>query len=169
MAKGIFHLKWPRRKHEENSPRGIREAARKGYARIDLDLSITKDGVVVGCHWPRPMIRDGFRDPKKQLKRTRTVASMTWAEVSRLRTKDGYRIWRVEDLIAVCAEEGVEPLFEPKDDARFEDVAPWHPIKKACDAHGLHPTGYSLRSNGRGKKRVAAMNAAGIPAHLLKH
>lgn len=86
----IYHLKHPHKKHEENSLRGIRAAAkarkwiRRGlrlvrvrkFTEVDLDLLITKAdphcphcapgkcvGHVVGCHWDEPMVHDGFYDP----------------------------------------------------------------------------------------------------------
>lgn len=116
------------------------------------------------------MLRDGFRDPAKKLRRTRTVASMTWAEVSRLRTKDGYRIQRIERVLVECKNVGIRPVLEPKDDKRFEDPALWRRVMDTAREVGVAPRGYTLRSNGRGKKRVAAMKAGGMKdAKVLGH
>jgi glycerophosphoryl diester phosphodiesterase len=130
---------------------------------------MTKDGAIVVTHWPRPMIRDGFRDPKKKLRRTRTVASMTLAQVQRLRTKDGYRILTLSEALEACADAKVKPVLEPKDDRRFNDPELWRKVEAEALAVGVHPEGYSLRSNGRGRLRVAAMKLAGIKARLLGH
>lgn len=167
----IFHLKWPHMKHEENSLRGIEKAARRRDDEIDIDLQMTKDGVIVGCHWPRPMVRDGFHDPKHCLRRTRTVRSMTWEQVKRLRTRKGnYHISRIESLLKKCAEEGVIARLEPKGDKRFEDVEVWREVKAEAKKHGAKVRGYSLRNSGgrgAGVRRVAAMKKAGIPSKVI--
>jgi glycerophosphoryl diester phosphodiesterase len=167
----IFHLKHPHPKHEENSLRGIRKAARRGFDEIDLDLQMTKDGAIVVTHWPRPMIRDGFRDPAGKLRRTRTVASMTLAEVTRLRTKHGgYRIQPLRAALAQCARSGIGARLEPKGDRRFENEALWVGVKREADALGAKVRGYSIRNlggRGAGVRRVRAMNAAGIKSKVI--
>jgi glycerophosphoryl diester phosphodiesterase len=167
----IFHLKHPHPKHEENSLRSIREASRRGFDEIDLDLQITRDGAVVVTHWPRPMLRDGFRDPAGKLRRTRTVASMTLAEVLRLRTKRGnYQILTLREALQECARLHIGARLEPKGDRRFENADLWRGVKREADSVGAKVRGYSIRNlggRGAGVRRVSAMKAAGIPAKVI--
>lgn len=162
----VFHKAHRTPYHVENSIRGIRKAKRAGYAGIDLDLQITKDGVIVNTHWPRPMMRDGFRDPKRKLRRWRTVGSMTWAEVSRLRAPGGYRINTLDRALAECARVGITAVVEPKGDKRFLNQAVWDGIKASANRHHARITGYTLLANSRA---LTFMNKAGVPSHPLKH
>lgn len=143
----IFHLKWPRMKHEENSVRGIRYAARHGYDWIDLDLQMTKDGVVVVTHWARPMRKDRFRDPRSLIHPGTSVRHLTWNQIRRLRTTDGYRIPRVEAALRACHRYGIGAYLEPKGDPRFHAEAPWQHIAKVADDVGTHVRVRALRAN----------------------
>lgn len=134
--------------HRVNSLRGIRRAARQGYKRIDLDLSITKDGVVVVNHWPRLMVRDGFRDPLHQLNPRTPIRRMLWANVKRLRTLGGYRVVTLLRALKECAAYDIEPVLEPKGDPRFETVRIWQQIHVTADQSGdAKPSVRVLRAN----------------------
>lgn len=104
----------------ENSPAGIKAAAQRGYACIDLDMQITKDGVPVCTHWSRPLQKDGFYDPMGKIGKKTKVSEMTLAEVMRLRNKDGQsRIYPVATMIGELKKHGIAGDFEAKDDNRF--------------------------------------------------
>lgn len=60
---GTFHLKWPRLKHEENSPQGDREAVATGHAGTDHDQQKGASGTSYNTHWKDVFRRDGFVDP----------------------------------------------------------------------------------------------------------
>lgn len=151
----VFHVRHGEMYHTENSLRGIRRAARarnpdgtRKYDEIDLDLLISKDNRIVGCHWPRPIRRDGFRDPKKQLAPSRTVASMTLLELARLKAAHWprvYRIQTVERLLAECARVGIGAVLEPK--SPDFTLAHWQHIGKVADAVGVHVRVYALPQN----------------------
>ena len=146
----ILHVKAPTPKHVENSLRGIRRARRKHFDAIDLDMQMTKDGVPVCTHWPRPMIRDGFRDPLRKIPRTRMVSEMTWHQVARLvagRWPRRYRIVSVDRALYECARQGVTALLEPKGDHRFRDDAVWQHIASVADRVGAHVVVYALPEN----------------------
>jgi glycerophosphoryl diester phosphodiesterase len=140
----IFHLKG--KKHRENSLRGIRKAARarrrrfgrfvRRWNEIDIDGLITKDGVEIGCHWPHPLQRDDFRDPQHKIGLHANVRSLTWAEVARLRTPDGYHISTLDALMRECARLGIGMRIEPKGDPRFRELERWHSIKARADKYG---------------------------------
>lgn len=161
----IYHVASPTPKHVENSVRGIRYAKRHGYDGIDLDLLITRDDVIVGCHWPKPMIHDGFRDPLHRIDRDRPVKDLPWEKVSRLvagRWPRRYHIDRIERLLKVCADEGIVAVLEPKSDDRFMENEPWVEIRKVADAKGAHIRVRSLRDSGEGRERIEAAERNGI-------
>jgi len=146
----IFHVQWPRMKHEENSDRGDREAKRRRKRGTDLDILITKDGRVVNTHWPRPMERDGFRDPYGKLHRDARVADMTWEEVRRLRAgrwPRRYRIRSVEHALDHCARLGLVAVLEPKGDPRFKQDAVWQHIAEVAEQVGCSVSVRALTEN----------------------
>lgn len=64
MPDRIFHLKWPRYKHEENSARGDLEAVRTRCNGSDHDAQKGKSGTSYNTHWKDVFLHDGFRDPQ---------------------------------------------------------------------------------------------------------
>ena len=122
-GRGMFHKGAPGAPDTyafENSPAGIKFAAKNNYASIDLDMQITKDGVPVATHWSRPMKKDGFRDPLGKLNKNTKVSDMTLAEVMRLRNKDGQsQIYPVSTMVGLLKRHGIAGDFEAKDDPRF--------------------------------------------------
>lgn len=158
-----------------NSIRGLRAARRLRKTRADRDLQITRDGVIVVTHWVRPLTPHGprghdvFIDPLRRLSRDRTIASMTWDEVSRLRTRRGaYRINRLSTDIAEAGRLRMGLVLEPKTtDVRWQDPDLWRRIRDEATAAGVPKvTGYALRAN---RAAVPAMNAGGIPSYVLSH
>lgn len=164
MRRFLYHLKWPHWKHEENSVRGIRRAARAGYGWIDLDLQMTSDGVVVVTHWARPMRRDAFRDPRRLIKPGTPVAHLTWEQVRRLRTTDGYRIKRIEAILRACARYGIGAYLEPKGDRRFHAARPWQHIAQVAEDCGAHVRVYALPQN---REALAPARAAGFQTKVI--
>jgi len=172
----IYHLDWPRWKHEENSIQGIGLAKRLGFTGIDLDLLITKDSVIVVCHWHRPQLKDNFFDPHHRIAVRRAVEQLTWAELQTLRSKDHdhhYRIIRVERALAECARRRIKPVLEPKDDKRFEQDWPWVVIVAYARQLGILNRVYvysirNLNTPGAGVRRVAAARKNGIPIRHSK-
>ena len=83
----------------ENSPEGIAYAAKHGYDSIDLDVHVSKDGIPVATHWGRPMANDGFYDPEGRLGKDTQVSDMTYAQLHRLKNKDGQsRIYSLKEM-----------------------------------------------------------------------
>ncbi len=158
--KGVFHVKWPTPKHVENSIRGILYAIAHMFAKIDLDLSITKAdphcrhhpagepcrGHIVGCHWPKPMRKDGFYDPAGLIHPDTPIWQMTLDEVLRLRTRTGYRIQLIDTLLRVCAGR-IIALLEPKGDERFEQDWTWQHIRSVANTRGCQVEVYALPEN----------------------
>lgn len=104
----------------QNTPEGIEFAAEHGYKCADLDMQITKDGVLVASHWDQPMKKDGFQDPLGKLDQDTRIKDMTLAEVMRLRNEDGQsRIYTVSSLIEQLKSHGLAGDLEAKKDPRF--------------------------------------------------
>lgn len=182
----VFHIKRGERYHTENSIRGVRKAKRLGYDAIDIDLQMTApckptdphycgnpkcEGHVVATHWDYPIDKDGFTDPLHRLGKRARVRRLTLSQVLRLIAPGRYRILPVEKMLAACHRYGVKAVLEPKGDPRFEDVAVWQHIAQMADDLGCHLAGYSIRDlggPGAGERRVAAMRAAGIDAHVIE-
>lgn len=142
----ILHYKQPR-KHIENSLRGIRRAARGHFDAIDLDMQITSDGRIVGTHWGRPMVLDGFHDPERKIPRYTPVRRMTYAQVRRLVTPGRYRIQPIETLLRACARRGIVALLEPKGDPRFRQDWPWEHLADVADDVGCTVSVRALPEN----------------------
>lgn len=150
LGGSIFHVSYPRMKHEENSNRGDREAKRRDKRGTDLDILITHDGRVVNTHWPRPMERDGFRDPYRKLPRNARVADMTWEEVRRLRAgrwPRRYHIRSIEAALKHCARLGLVAVLEPKGDPRFKQQQVWDHIARVAEDVGCSVSVRALAEN----------------------
>jgi hypothetical protein len=124
-GKGMFHKGAPGAPDTyafENTPEGIKFAAENGYASIDLDMHITKDGHLVATHYAQPMKKDGFYDPSGKLDKNTKVKDMTLAEVMRLRNEDGQsQIYPMSTMIKELKKHGIAGDLEAKNDPRFAD------------------------------------------------
>jgi len=165
---GVYHRLRPF-KHIENSPRGALLAQRYGDQALDVDLHITSDGVIVAAHDGQPL-HYGFFDPLHLIHRDATIAELTWAQVSRLRCRTGwrlYRIHRIEDILRACHRRGRVALLEPKGDHRFSLDWPWQYVVEEAEAIGTTISGRALVELG-GVAHVAAMRRAGIHAWTIE-
>lgn len=175
MSRRIYHVPHGVPYHRENSLRGIRYAASvrhddgtRRYTSIDLDLQMTKDGVIVGCHWGQPMLRDDFRDPLRPWARKGVVRNMSWRRVRRLRVpRTKYRIQRLETLLAECARLNIEAVLEPKSDPRFQQDSTWRRIRIMQKMTGADVAVYALPELG-GEKSVAAAKRLGFTAWVIR-
>lgn len=164
----IFHKHKGQPYHTENSLRGIRKAARAGWDEIDLDVTMTLDGVLVNNHWDKPW-KDGFRGPK--LTRRTSIRKSLWADVQHWRAPGGYRINTVDRAVTECGRRHIGARLEPKADKRLEIVAVWQHVALHAKHVGARVKGYSIRNlggRGAGVRRVHAMRAGGIPANPIR-
>ncbi len=142
----------------ENSPAGIAFAAKNGYASIDIDMQITKDGVPVATHWSQPLKKDGFYDPLGKLDKNTKVSEMTFAEVSRLRNKDGQsQIYSIATMIGHLKKHGIAGDFEAKDDKRFASDEVMGEIASLVRKAGIKA---NLKSIDRGARSDAILERA---------
>jgi hypothetical protein len=143
----IFHVQFPRMKHEENSDQGDREARRRHKRGTDLDLTISAPdpncplkgdpehgpgdvcrGHVLNNHWLRALLRDRFRDPLRRIGKRARIDRLTWPQVHRLVAVTRgrrYRIRRIRRALRRCARRGLVAVVEPKGDHRFRLDWPW--------------------------------------------
>lgn len=166
----IFHIRRGQMYHLGNSLRGIRKAARTGHSEIDLDLGITKDRRIVGNHWRRPLLKDGFRDPLRRIAKTACIDDLTYRQVRRLVAFPGYRIQPIEALLAECARVGIIARVEPKGDPRFTLDWPWAHIKAVAEDVGCEVRMYALRNvprDGYGERVVPVAARNGIPGKVI--
>lgn len=190
MKRWIFHVAHPIKKHVENSIRGVKTAAKRRFAWIDIDELITKAdpdcplpasdpehvdgeclGHIVGCHWDRPMMRDGFFDPEGELRPRTQVREMSIDEALRLKTKDGYSIRRIKTLFVVCAMKRIGAWVEPKDDDRFEQDWPWQYQKALQRKFKFRLRARAIRNfptREAGLRRVRAARRNGIRANTIR-
>lgn len=160
-GKGMFHKGAPGAPDTyafENSPAGIAFAAKNGYASIDIDMQITKDGVPVATHWSQPLKKDGFYDPLGKLDKNTKVSEMTFAEVSRLRNKDGQsEIYSIATMIGHLKKYGIAGDFEAKDDKRFASDEVMGEIASLVRKAGIKA---NLKSIDRGARSDAILETA---------
>lgn len=147
-----------------NSLRGLQIMRRLGFRKADRDVQMTKDGHLVICHWPRPMIRDKFRDPLRRLNKHLTIGEMTLAQVQRLDSPGGYKIQTLERDADEMKKLGMDPVYEPKSKALANQAA-WDHIAEVCRVRGLEPRVYALPTYWYILKYA---KAAGIPTSRLR-
>jgi hypothetical protein len=168
----IFHLDG-RHKHQENSDRGIYRAHQARDDEIDLDMMPDRYGNIYGCHWPEPMIHDGFRDTRHVLDPSTRLDQMTPADVGRLVAgwwPLQYRIRRIEHLLGTCAHIGIGARLEPKHPI-FLTKTPWEHLAAVGDDLGAQLRMYALPELDGipdfGVRCVAAAHSAGIPGKVI--
>lgn len=177
----IFHVEYPRMKHEENSNRGDREAKRRRKRGTDIDLTISAPdprcplvgdrehgpgdvcrGHVLRNHWLRALLRDRFRDPLRRIGRRARVDRLTWPKIHRLVAVTRgrkYRITRIRRALRHCARLGLAAVLEPKGDKRFELDWPWDYIFAVAEDVGCTVSIRALPENAAAlavAERVAA-------------
>ncbi|HMR38649.1 MAG TPA: fibronectin type III domain-containing protein [Candidatus Saccharibacteria bacterium] len=118
-----------------NSPEGVKYAAEnksasgKKYTRIDIDLRVTSDGVIVATHTAAVFGTDkkkaGFVDPKGEYKAgsTKGIGDIPWSVAQRLEhTYNGkkYNIHKVEAIIKQAKASGIALQFELKSSSQWQ-------------------------------------------------
>ncbi len=171
-GKGMFHKGAPGAPNTyafENSPAGIKFAAKHGYSSIDIDMQITKDGVPVATHWTDPMKKDGFYDPLGKLSKNTKVRDMTLAEVMRLRNKDGQsRIYPVSTMVKHLKKNGLAGSFEAKDDRRFATDRVMGYLADLMRDSGIKANLQSIDRGPRANKILKVAQEHGFWARLVK-
>ncbi|WP_439484227.1 glycerophosphodiester phosphodiesterase [Cyclobacterium plantarum] len=77
----------------ENSLAALEEAIRRGYDRVEVDVRLTKDSLLITHH---------DRDFKRYYGVDRVVSEMTWEEIRELRGSVGQQVLTLETVLAYC-------------------------------------------------------------------
>lgn len=78
---------------DENSLQALEKAAARGYWMVEIDVRLTKDGMLITHH------DNTF---KRSFGVDSAVSSMTWAGISKLRNAKGYRVLSLEEVFQFC-------------------------------------------------------------------
>lgn len=155
--------------HKGDSPAAIRYAVKHDYAAVDLNFLVTKDDRIVCTHWSQPM-KHGFYDPLKRLNPNLRVHEMTWAQVARLRTADGYRIHSAAAMMRLTARAGIRLEFEAKNSPYFigtRGVNNFKAVKALATRYKLRITVKTLSNLPGADKRLGAAKKAGLTTLIL--
>lgn len=153
MSNGVFHLKYPRMKHEENSPQGDREAVRRGCWASDHDWLKSHDGIVENAHWPDPFKRDRFEDPDGILGVGDKMHEMYHAEIARLvahTNGEEFHIRTADAGIRHAAKVGLKRVFgeaKPLPPSQRWTVADFRARKRTAKAAGIGLTVMTMDSH----------------------
>lgn len=102
---------------DENSLAAVRKAAEQGYYMVELDVRLTKDSVLV-VHHDRDLLRFFNREDK--------LNELTWEKLRAYETANGHRVQKLEAMLQLCREEGLQVMIDFKIDgmrpAVFEEV-----------------------------------------------
>lgn len=164
------HVKWPIKKHVENSLRGSVRAKNRGCRTNDLDLlpdltlveevrRATRLGTdllrssiahhIHNEHWEDPFARDGFRDPHHVLGRGDLMSEMTADQIDRLVAgwRVEYHIPTVEQQLRLCGRIDLQALLEPKHGRHpgvWERQEVWDYLAETADHYGCRTAVYAL-------------------------
>lgn len=103
-------------KAPENSMAALQQAIDRGYYMVEIDMRLTKDSVLITQHDPH--FRSYFGTD-------RLVSDMTWKEIQSLKHPSGYRVLRLEEVLAHC-QGNIQVMLDNKiagmDEALFTKV-----------------------------------------------
>lgn len=161
--------KWARFAHftpyrKSNSVAGLDLARRLGYPAIDLDLQITSDGIPIVTHWST-ISTDGYSAPG--IKADSRFDDLTWKQVARLRSRDGYRIHTARAMIRMAHRRGLRVELEPKGNPAFQKVATWKPLATTVERTRADVQVKALSTLGYPAKILRAAHAAGFTTIIL--
>lgn len=77
----------------ENSLDALKKAVKRGYSMVEIDLRLTKDGVLITNH---------DRNLKRSFGVDADVSTLTWNQMSNLKGAMGNKILRFEDVLNYC-------------------------------------------------------------------
>lgn len=78
----------------ENSMPALEAAFKRGYKMVEIDMRVTKDGMLIIHHDP---------NFKKYFGVDRKVTDMTWTEIQQLTSNTGSKVLLLEEALAYCS------------------------------------------------------------------
>jgi len=110
----------------ENSLQALEKAAARGYWMVEIDVRLTKDGMLITHH------DNSF---KRSFGVDSTVSAMNWADISQLRNSKGYRVQSLKEVFQFCRGRlGV--MIDNK--VRGNDTAVWMRLVSMLKEYGLY-------------------------------
>lgn len=89
----------------ENSREALLKAAEENYWMIEVDIRLTKDGVLITHH---------DKDLRRYFNVDKDVVDMTWDEISLLESEMGISIQKLEDVLSLCHQKGMNVMLDNK-------------------------------------------------------
>lgn len=90
---------------EENSLASLMEAGKQGYWMVEIDTRLTKDSVLVAHH---------DRDLSRYFGVEKQVQDLHWDELSQMRSHGGNTVAKLETLLDLCQDMGLEVMIDLK-------------------------------------------------------
>jgi hypothetical protein len=151
--------------HIGNSIRGVRDALRKHYKRIDLDFNCDIDGNFWNIHWNTFAV-DGFKPKGNEKVKARLISGLDRHEVAALRAGT-FRVNPAEVILPFALKRGLTVEFEAKGSRGFNRVENWERL--AAHVGTKRIVVKTLTDIPGWRKRLKAAHAAGFTTMALNH
>lgn len=112
----------------QNSLQALSKAIGHGYWMVEIDLRITKDGVLI-THHDNTFTRSFGLDS--------AVASMTWKQIRKLKNANGYQVLKLEEVLQHCKGK-LAVMIDNK--IRGNDTAVWKRLIGMLKKYDLYNT-----------------------------
>lgn len=176
LRKVVFHLKWPRMKHEENSNRGDLEAISKHCYASDHDWQKAKPApgkraTIWNGHWKDPFSRDGFIDPLGQFGKGDRMDEMPDEAIDRLYavTKGKrYHMRTAAEGLRHAASVGLKRVFGEAKPGNDWTVQDFRDMKAVAKAHGIGLTIRTMDNWPHWRRTLWRARAAGCRTQRLR-
>lgn len=167
----VFHLKWPRMKHEENSPQGDREAVRKGCTGSDHDWQKSLDGTTHNTHWKDVFARDGFFDPLEEYGEGDHFDTLPDEVVERLLAHTGRKVFRIRTAdagIRHAAAVGLDRVYGEAKPGNDWTVADFRARKRTARQAGIGLTVMTMDNWPRWRRTLWRARVAGCRTRRIR-
>lgn len=159
--KGVLYAAW-------GGVEAVRYAIAHRFGSIDIDVHVSKDGILMAVHWPREWLLDG--------KPLGPIRNHTASELARAVPKNGGR-WRIQPVATLLAEGRDRIVFclEAKPDEALELASTWARVKADADRYGCRVVVMTIQRQGAhpiaweaaAERRLRAAKTAGLPVMVL--
>lgn len=119
-TRNVHHLTTPGYR-AGNSYRGNADAQKRGFKWIDRDCLLSKDNVPINTHWPKSDV-EGFGVGR--------FDSLSYSTISRLKTKDGYRVRSMREILIDAHYRNLNVEIEAKVNIKPDT---WNYLAKICE------------------------------------
>lgn len=135
-----------------------------GLKRIDIDVLMSKNRVLMATHWDLPL-QHGFRDPLHLTRKNRRVSSMSYRHLSRLRAGK-YRMRTLAAILTEAGRRGITVELDIKHDPRF-NLADMRRLERLADRCGCAVVVKTTTDLPGAAARLRAARDAGLTTIVL--